>query len=82
MSTCKTCRYWEDPDSLETWHELRYNRCQTFDDDVRLCIHPKCGSEAKEGPMYADGSMAFANDYYQAYWVTGPDFGCIHHEPK
>lgn len=51
--------------------------------NMRRCNQPKCGSEEKGSlPQADDECYSFAGDYYDAEFVTGPDFGCIHHEPK
>lgn len=79
----KTCR------CPQNGSEDKY--CETDDAGVQLA--PSAPSES--GKLFhgwhdpvttpnppEDGSYAFAGDYYPAEWITGPKFGCIHHEPK
>lgn len=42
----------------------------------RFCLHPKVGGlgDGKDDEAY--------HDYEDVYIMTGPKFGCVHHEPK
>jgi len=70
MNTCKTCKFW-DGDKNE-----RGRICL----NDRLCpIRPEhCGTDS------AYGSRSSGRDESESLSRvrTGPDFGCIHHEPK
>jgi len=70
--TCKTCRWWEN-----------------MRDGYGTCDCPKMHHRAlsPEGIGYAFAlrrSLVFKrySRMYVGPTLTGPDFGCIHHEPK
>lgn len=70
MNTCDTCKWW----SVYGSHTApRYPR------NLSLCWHHNIG------PI--DGTLTQLDDYlsttqFGVRAVTGPKFGCIHHEPK
>jgi hypothetical protein len=65
--TCKDCRWWELNEYEDEDTPLSYSRCN----------HKKLGRKADgRDSLYLD---AFAGD---VAWYAGPDFGCVHHQPK
>lgn len=83
MKTCSTCKHWTEGD-LE-WD----GRCRPMDPDtyeemvmpfeVRYCHSPKL--MRFERPLEADMASAVDGSEYMAEPLTGPDFGCVNHEP-
>lgn len=84
MNTCKTCQWWQDDTEA---HRRRSN--------VKNCTCPKVifatvdyesdAAVAEEDPHHVlSGNEAGVEDGsgYFARLITGPDFGCIHHQPK
>ena len=68
--TCKTCKWWEEPtDYVRTVTTAGY------------CRSPKLVDINDRGYEGVAGT-GFGMDYPVCHLVTGPDFGCIHHEPK
>lgn len=69
--TCKTCRWW----AKSTEH--RHN-----EDKGGWCQSPKLG-QGKFSPASDDELDQLIYEYDEGghFW-TGPDFGCVHREPK
>src|SRR5687767_2121879 len=65
METCKTCKWWCLPDDGAGSHPPKRGQC----------IHPKLrpNNEAQDG--------ARGGGHYDYGVLTGPDFGCVHHQP-
>lgn len=67
--TCKTCKWWgAGSKPPTTWRQCLNHKLNT-DDDAIYEDKPYRGSD------FLDGS----GGEYRI--TTGPDFGCIHHEP-
>ena len=66
MNTCKTCKWWD-----------------TEPRNVNLSLHRDCLSEKLQPGNDADGEPDTLGYYNEGskFW-SGPDFGCIHHEPR
>lgn len=66
-SRCKNCKWW-DVHLIQNYHTDRnQNRCE----------NPKLDDDNEE---FKDGAVG--GDIGSYYFYTGPDFGCIHFEPK
>ena len=68
--TCKTCRHWGGPDDV---YDI-----PSYPKGARRCLHPSVGGggHSDDGHERSDA----ANSYECI--GTGPDFGCVHHEPN
>lgn len=68
VKTCDTCKWWGSE---------KYKEDETLKFDYRLCNHPKLfpNGEAPEDGLTDAGMDAGYQDL-----ITGPKFGCIHHE--
>lgn len=67
--TCKTCKWWVKKDTH-------------YGNNANMCANPKIVGPHKDHPADADGAeLCDASGYFAAI-LPGPDFGCIHHEPK
>ena len=64
MNTCKTCKWWDK--------EPFYSQ----DCPMRECKHPKFGTDSR----LSDGLAQAGMDAGYVNILTGPDFGCVHHE--
>lgn len=69
MESCKTCKYWKLTDEKDPYG---------IDLKMGDCSNKKWGG-SKNAPM--DG-VAIWDQIGEWGFVVGPDFGCIHHEPK
>ena len=83
MRTCESCVHWRvdhQPDSIEEPYDPDTYEPMAMPFEVRRCRHPKllfC-----ERPLERDGfSVADGSEYFAAFY-TGPDFGCVRHEPR
>lgn len=68
MGTCRTCDFWH-----------RHRRGAAYGS----CYAGKLVQ--KEPPPPSDGFSFYGHDGFEncaAYFYTGPDFGCIHHEER
>ena len=84
MSTCKTCKWWNETDSrTETGPaSVDYESVAILH---KPCVCPKIVDTSNENHHYAQPmDAACVSDFegYKAELRTGPDFGCIHHEEK
>ena len=70
MNTCQTCRYWT-------------GKCDE-QPKFKKCSHPKNQPFALFQEPALDGFGVFDEDEAsrQGEFASGPDFGCIHHQPK
>ena len=70
METCKTCLWWE-------------GRGKETVSKRRGCVHPKIGeSHAISSAGNWDATDVLEYPYDEGGQIaTGPDFGCIHHQP-
>ena len=79
--TCKACKWWMPNDP-----KLGFNADDPARSGQSSCWHNSCGSERASAMVpvdieYHEGDDLHApSDHLSIY--TGPDFGCIHHEPK
>lgn len=81
---CATCAHWKMPErdwdnichplDPETYEPMK----TTF--EVRECQHPKL--VRFERPCEANGFAVADGSNYWARLCTGPDFGCVKHEPS
>ncbi len=79
MITCKECIYWEFNENLdETYREKYYNDCKL--DGDKFLYDPNCYD--KDNRAQPDSLMYCDSDGYNAWFKTGPDFGCIHGKKK
>lgn len=90
--TCETCRFW----GVHNWHLDHMKKDQPYqhtdrehmrDHPHKPCGCPKIVDSSDIGQKEVDAmpsDMAVFSDCegYSASFVTGPNFGCIHHEPK
>lgn len=68
MNTCKTCKWWDA--------ENENHRGYTPPVDGHPCKCPKID----DSPHYrVNGDLAAPSE--SGTFFTGPDFGCVHHEP-
>lgn len=76
METCKTCRWWGI-------RNINGNATVAYEGDSKACCSPKLIDieEHKEGYAAIKGD-GFGLDYPVCDLMTGPDFGCVHHEVK
>jgi hypothetical protein len=89
MGTCATCHWWREANPKPSHTHLRAEDvCAPLDPDtyepippvfpLRFCWHPMvCMNERPPEPSWV--VVIDASDYYAAL-LTGPDFGCVHHE--
>lgn len=70
VNTCKTCRWWGNPEYK--------NGGVVLTGDFRTCGSPKIVYGYHEDLPALDGAAA-ENDEGWGF-TPGPDFGCIHHE--
>ena len=64
---CRTCKYWDD-DTVFSFG------------DQGSCGHEASGSSDDDGMCYYSSGGSYPAEAMLVH--TGPDFGCIHHEPK
>ncbi len=72
MQTCKTCKWWLEV----TDRQLKSMAEQS------LSLKCECGVLNAKG---GDDGIRFETEWPwdgEEWFVTGPDFGCIHHEEK
>lgn len=85
MSRCSTCKHWRAPEH-DGHTELVCSPIDTDGDwlpmpmpfEVRRCASPKL--QMFERPLTPDAASVVDGSNYRAALVTGPDFGCVHHE--
>jgi hypothetical protein len=71
MKTCETCRFWM-PTDLDPG--------QSIDIQYGACIHQKMDYTSDDWTPAEDGTAQTGSDAGWPTWITGPRFGCIHHE--
>lgn len=69
MNTCKTCKWWK-------WFEAKQELEKKPEFTHKPCLNPKTWDDS--GSL--DGT--YIMNSIDSFLVTGPSFGCIHHEPK
>lgn len=85
MNTCKDCKWWAA--KAHTWIAGGTKR-EVYVDDYRQCGNPKLDVRSwfrrlEDSPsVFLDGAAFGARDGRGGYFITGPDFGCIHWEQK
>lgn len=85
MKQCRTCEFWQvtqkekdfwgsiiTPLDADNWDPME----MPF--EVRFCRSPKL--QRFERPIETDRATVVDGSKFYAAFVTGPDFGCIHHE--
>lgn len=86
MKTCKTCKWWTGTPETGEFNPAGFRECKCpkvtseNNDPDDLVKRNNAGDEWTAERN--DICWASAHDYYQAEIVTGPNFGCIHHEEK
>lgn len=86
MNTCKTCKYWQDPDPGDQYAE---SLCRPIDPqndyepmergfECKICKMPT--QTFGEAPVERNGFGMVDASYYYAVLVTAEDFGCVRHE--
>jgi hypothetical protein len=81
METCKTCKFWPSGDGVSGLVKMSGEI-----GEPRECLHPKItrgygvrwGSDVKDAEYTPDCAVV-ENDEGWGF-MSGPDFGCIHHE--
>lgn len=66
MKTCKTCKWWH-----KSIIQMTHEESVTVELDV-------CANPSVHNPL--SGIEAIATTAFKYPIITGPDFGCIHHE--
>ena len=84
MKICKTCKHWEANSRLERFDG---ETGDSFCGEHRLCNCAKIVDISGMGfdqtsSLEHDTGAVDDSDSFRAYFYTGPDFGCIHHEPN
>lgn len=65
MNYCETCKYWGEPEDQENW---------SADPPHKTCGNEKIGD-------YVEGDDSMDSSWHEMGCpVTGPKFGCVHHE--
>jgi hypothetical protein len=90
MNTCDTCKHWKkSPYSHIPDNEYEFDNDDDYDfcegTRWRHCKHPKMTPSVNPSdPKFDDFAITDGErgDDEYANIVTGPKFGCIHHEPK
>lgn len=73
--TCKTCKWWGIDDNWSTYTVER--------DGGKACACDKMIYAATgRGVVLAPDELGVAQSEYWLAILTGPDFGCIHHEEQ
>ena len=76
MNYCKTCKHWERPFRQEGRH---YNKGYL---DGGFCENEGKWFEGyNPSDEYPQDVMIYSYAEGGSFW-TGPNFGCVHHEPK
>ncbi len=70
MERCETCKFWEHPKDTGV---------RTI---LGVCSNRKLGGDCDTGPGAYQGRDALDGSGGEYKLEVGPDFGCIHHEPK
>ena len=92
--TCSTCKFWGDGNDEHDWTAtgVGFKRCQAVRERWEIQDEASKGLEwdDDDGSAYAKAradalraSKAYVQDgsEYRADLVTGPDFGCVLHQP-
>lgn len=82
MNKCKTCKYWAHPKLFRDGPEGRGN---LWTDELGQCLSGRLlKTHSTRRPH--EPTKAAPDDAYvtleHANLMTGPEFGCIHHEEK
>jgi hypothetical protein len=77
MITCKECIFW-NPDEAD--YERRAGAPRRAGYNCPRCLCPKFDYGYSDNPVEHDGVIIEDDEGWGI--VTGPDFGCIHGEPK
>ena len=87
MNTCKTCKYWVDPDPDDDFYadnainDRDENCCPTpirSGFQCKVCEMP--GKTYFEPPKEINGFALIDAEMYYAALITAEDFGCVRHE--
>ncbi len=83
MNTCDTCKWREieTSEAIKCWAIKRNDH--RLKEIFRLCLHPKMSvrSRNQEALGFHDAALGMQNES-EVPIITGPKFGCVHHEPK
>lgn len=82
MNTCQTCRFWTPlaSDAIKQF-AIRHND-NTIAAIFRDCTHPLMSVRSRNQEALGSPSAALGmQNELTAPIITGPQFGCIHHEP-
>lgn len=84
MELCKTCKFWEKPES--DYGEIPgVGTCKNVPPFWDVTEWTENYNTRQLKPQYA-GKLAFAQDgserHYMATLMTMPDFGCVQHKSK
>lgn len=89
MNTCKKCKFWTRDASVEPYETANshpeYETARLFLREHGHAMYGDCSCPKfveQAIPATSDGFSYKDYDMWQAYFITGQDFGCIHHEPK
>lgn len=83
METCKTCRWWGVGQQDVPYASTIPPNWDRVASKAKRCGSPKLIdiNDHKEGYVAVKDDL-FGLDYPVCDLVTGPDFGCVNHEPK
>jgi hypothetical protein len=71
MPSCETCNHWDHSPNPFTGKPTLWGRC--------LCESITNG----DSPSRSDAATFWAGDQDgEAHLLTGPAFGCVHHQPR
>ena len=81
-SNCSNCKHWDENDNFTKYNDDGDDPKSIFNRCVCPEIHDASRMGFKELHELKD-SVATVSDHedYKADFYTGPNFGCIHHEP-
>lgn len=76
MSTCETCRFWQadflEENSTSIWNVAGFRVCKC------PALNQDFWNEGKE----AGSGVCYLSMDAPVEFLTGPEFGCVHHESK
>jgi len=74
MNNCKNCKNWKATD--DDFNKTFYGK------NTGVCFSDKFVYITGEDKCPVDGLGYLDSESYSAEFVTGENFGCIHHQPK
>lgn len=75
LKVCKTCKWWKQDEMIG--NQIA-GTCQNYGMIFRDCSYNEKPSETKI--MKPDGVYQFEEGGGSGDFITGPEFGCIHHQ--